>query len=261
MTTPDIIFAGDRDIAVDVLDFLLEADVNIKALLLPNKETASHAETLRDRCKFLDEKRVLHGETFRKEQGRQIIKEVDPDYIIAAHFSYIVPLEILDIPAHGVVNLHPAYLPYNRGWHTPSWAIWDQTAYGATLHFMEEDIDAGNIINRREIEIHPEDTADSLYARVKTAEYELFRETWPKLATFEYETAPQSEEQATTHKRSDLESIREIYLDEEIMVETLLRKLRALTTNRIDEAAYFVDDGTRYRIQVNVIPEGESSNE
>jgi len=261
MSTPNIVFAGDRDIAVAVLDFLIEDNANIKALLLPNEKIASHADTLRDRCEFLEENRVLRGETFREEKGRQILRNIDPDYIIAVHFSYIVPSEILEIPAHGVVNLHPAYLPYNRGWHTPSWAIWDQTPYGATLHFMEEDVDAGDIINRREVEIRPEDTADSLYRRVKTVEYELFQDTWPELAAFEYETVPQPEDQVTAHKRDDLEAIRKIHLNEKVTVETLLRKLRALTTNRIDEAAYFVENGNRYRVQVNVVPEQVSPDE
>ena len=52
-------FAGDRDIAVWVLDFLLSQDVCPLALLLPDESKASHAQDLRSRCSCLSEENIL----------------------------------------------------------------------------------------------------------------------------------------------------------------------------------------------------------
>lgn len=254
---PTVAFAGDRNIAVRVLDYLSETDVEIACLLLPDESEASHDEDLLSVLDDLDDDRILRGAEFRREDGIRTLEEVAPDYIVSIHYQYIYPPEVLEIPSQGVVNLHPAYLPYNRGWHTPSWAILDETPYGATLHFMEEALDAGEIIARKRIEIRPDDTADSLYGRALDAGFELFRDTWPELAAFSYETTSQSEANATSHTKDDLAGIQEIDLDESVRAGSLLRKLRALTTNTLEEAAYYEVDDERYRVRVNVVPESE----
>lgn len=254
---PKVVFAGDRDIAVDVLDFLNTTDAMIAGLLLPDSEDASHAEQLRDQCDYLDNSRVLSGKTFREPEGIHLLESISPDYIICVHFKYIVPTEVLELPSQGVLNLHPAYLPYNRGWHTPTWAIWDQTPYGATLHFMEPEVDAGDIVARKREPIRIDDTADELYNRVKRTEFDLFKKTWPLLAEFSYERQPQSQSESTSHERADINDIQQIHLEETVKTGKLLRKLRALTTNDPSEAAVFKHDGEQYRVQVSITPEKE----
>lgn len=88
-----------------------------------------------------------------------------PDYIFCIHYHNIVPKDILEIPSKGCINLHPAYLPYNRGWHTPSWAILEGTPYGATMHYMTEELDKGDIIYQEQLPIASEDTAHTHYTR------------------------------------------------------------------------------------------------
>ena len=257
MSSPTIVFAGDREIAVNVLEFLTSKDITIAALLLPDTESASHDDDLLEMCGYLDQTRVLRGEKFRTPNGKEILSNIDPDYILSIHYQYIYPKEVLEIPTHGVVNLHPAYLPFNRGWHTPSWAILDETPYGATLHVMEESVDSGDIIARKQIEIQPDDTADSLYNRVLDAEEELFKQTWSDLADFSYNTIPQPEEKAISHKRDELQKVQEIDLDGSAKAGEVIKKLRALTTNKINESAYYKVDGERYHIQVNIVSESE----
>jgi methionyl-tRNA formyltransferase len=257
MEKPEIIFAGDRKIAVNVLKYLLDNDVRVSGLYLPNMNSASHDEQLTRLCSHLDDDWVLRGTEFKNESNKKRLERVTPDYIISVHFQHIIPKEILEIPTHGVVNLHPAYLPYNRGWHTPSWAILDQTPYGATLHFMEEEIDAGDIIARKMIEIKPEDTANTLYQKALTAELELFKQSWPDLAEFNYTTSPQPEKEATTHTRGELKKVQKLNLEQSVKTERLIKKLRALTTNQVEEAAYFEKENEKYFIQVEVIPESE----
>lgn len=257
MEQPEIIFAGDRSIAVNVLRYLLDSDVRVSGLCLPSIGSASHDDQIINLCDHLDDSQIFRGTEFKNEGNKKKLKSVSPDYIISVHFQHFIPKEILEIPIHGVVNLHPAYLPYNRGWHTPSWAILDQTPYGATLHFMEEEIDAGEIIAQKTVEINPEDTANTLYQKALTAEFDLFKQSWPNLAEFNYTTNPQSETEATTHTRDELKKVQELNLEQSVETEELIKKLRALTTNQIEEAAYYEIEGEKYYTQVDIVPESE----
>jgi len=119
---------------------------------------------------------------------------------------------------------------------------------------MSEKLDEGDIIHQREVTILPEDTANSLYKRVLDLEYEVFKEAVPQLVSLAPNRVKQIEE-GTEHKKTDLENIREISLSEEIKAGDLINKIRALTTNNSDEAAFFVVDGVRYNIQVRIIKE------
>jgi methionyl-tRNA formyltransferase len=251
---PRIAFGGDRDISVWVLEYLLSQQVRPRALFVSAPRRATHAEQLIALCPFLEPEDVFRGKAFRREENLERLRRLDLDYIINVHFPYIVPQDVLAIPRLGVLNLHPAYLPFNRGWHTPSWALLDDTPIGATLHFMDEGIDTGDIVARRRIEPSPGDTATTLYSRLKQAELELFKETWPRLAAGTHERLAQPTDEGSAHARKDLfaEEVQRIDLDQSVRAVELLRRLRALTTNDVAEAAYYEVDGRRYRVRVAV---------
>ncbi len=249
-----IAFAGDRDIAFWVLKFIISQDIFPLALLVPESDKASHSEQLISLCPFLSQTNIITGREFRQTEGVKKLKALKLDYIICIHFPYIIPPEVLNIPEIGILNLHPAYLPYNKGWHTPTWSILENTPAGATLHFMEKEVDAGDIIHQKQLDILPGDTANSLYKRLKLLELETFKEAWPAIKSGTYQRQPQNFSNGTCHKRQELfhPAIQEINLSEFIKAYDLISKLRALTTNRIDEAAYYVVNGKRYRVQISI---------
>lgn len=253
-----IAFAGDRDISVQVLEYILSHKVQPLALMIEKPGKASHAEDLKALCPHIIADHVLIGDRFRQPEGIGLLKKLNLDFIISVHFQYIFPEGILSLPRYGVLNLHPAYLPYNRGWHTPSWAILDNTPAGATLHFMDAGIDTGDIIYQKQLDVAPQDTADSLYQKIKRLELKVFREAWPQLESRDFSRTPQPANAGTTHTRKELEGVRRLDLDHPEPPELLIRKLRALTTNRPEEAAYFIQNGKRYHIQVKITEHNES---
>lgn len=250
---PRIAFAGDRDIAVRVLDHLVAEGVRPHALLLAGPPSASHATELRDRCAHLDDDRVLVGPAALRGRGLDLLAPLDLDLVVAVHYPHIVPAEVLAVPRRGFANLHPALLPHNRGWHTPSWALLEGTPIGATLHYMADEVDAGPIVHQERLEPSPGDTAHTLYAKLNDLELEVFRAGWPALAAGVAGT-PQDPEAGTAHVRADLDrsGVRLIDLDEPLPAGDLLRRLRALTTDRATEAAYYEVDGHRYLVQVRI---------
>ena len=247
-----IAFAGDRNISVSVLKFMLSKNVSPLALIVPDEERASHSEQLITSCSFLASKHIMRGSSFKTAEGIAVLRELDLDYIICIHFPYIIPEPVLSIPRYGVINLHPAFLPFNRGWHTPSWSIFEDTPIGATLHFMDEGIDTGDIICQESLSKRPDDTAHSLYKKVNMLELKIFKKCWPEIATGSYKRKRQDRTEGTVHEREELfsKSIQEIDLDIPVEPRRFIRKLRALTTNQIEEAAYFKYGNKRYRVQI-----------
>lgn len=252
MSSLRLAFAGDRQISVRVLEFLLKQECRPLALLVSEPGRATHDQELMDLCGFLPDERILRGREFRDSDGLKLLRSLDLDFILGVHFPYVIPEAVLEIPRAGVLNLHPAFLPCTRGWHTPSWAILEQCPYGATLHFMDTGVDTGDIVHQKEVEVTEGDTADSLYQRVLAAEFEVLVEAWPSLASGTYRRFPQPTDAPPAHRKKDLfrDDLQRLDLNASVKTADLLRRLRALTTNRVDEAAYFELDGRRHRVQV-----------
>jgi len=250
------IFAGDRDIAVSVLKFIINEGIYPEALLISDETRSTHAQDLID-LSDLPRENILEGKEFDRTAGLELLRDINPDYIIGIHFPYIISKEVLDIPKIGFLNLHPAYLPFNRGWHTPSWAILEDTPIGGTLHFMAEQLDGGDIIHQKKITPSPSDTANSLYKKLKMVEVEVFKEAWPQLIQLKPNKVAQSMSEGTSHNKKDLfkPEIQEFQLEKEYKFEDVMRKLRGLTTNNLEEAAYFMKDGKKYRMQISLYKE------
>ncbi len=254
MTNLRVGFAGDRDISVWVLDYLLSQGIQPLVLLVSSPKRSSHDDELIARCPFIGAENILRGKAFREPPGMRLLEDIGLDLLIGVHFPYVAPPEVLALPKIGVMNLHPAYLPFNRGWHTPSWAILENTPIGATLHFMDAGVDTGDIVYQKRLDVRPNDTANTLYQRLKQLELETFKEAWPSIADGTYVRQIQNPAEGTQHTKNELfdKAIQEIQLEEEMTVGQMLRRLRALTTNQIGEAAYFEVDGKRYRVQVHI---------
>jgi len=242
-------FAGDRQISCNLLKKLIQNGYKPEALLVTEGKGSSHAEKL-IALSGLKEDFIFKGRQAIKEESTiQTLKELNLDYIFGIHYPYIIPQALIDLPKIGFLNLHPAYLPYNKGWHTPSWAILEGTPYGATLHFMSAELDKGDIIHRKKIDIKSSDTANTLYQKVLRLEEEVFLEALEDLISLN-PTRVKQVNKGTSHLKKDLEKIREIMLEESYTGEELLNKLRALTTNNVDEAAYFIENGKKISVQV-----------
>jgi methionyl-tRNA formyltransferase len=248
------IFAGDRDISVWVLEILINSGFMPSALLISEDGTATHASQL-IQMSGLQREFIFKGKEFEQPESTQFIKDLMPDFIIGIHFPYIIKRAILEIPKKGCINLHPSFLPFNRGWHTPSWAILEKTPIGATLHFMSEGLDSGDVIHQRRLEIEPQDTANSLYQKLKELELKVFIEALPSLISSTFQRTPLNISNGTIHKREELfdGEIQRIDLDRSYKASDFIDKLRALTTSIWNESAYFEKNGKKYYLRIEII--------
>lgn len=246
------VFAGDRQISCDILTFLIQKGHKPLALLVTEGQKSTHSEEL-VKISGLDEAFVFKGKNaIKDEKTLEFLSSLDIDYVFGIHYPYLISNKLLEMPKIGFLNLHPAFLPYNKGWNTPSWAIMDDTIYGATLHFMSEKLDEGDIIHQKSIKIESFDTANSLYKKVLNLEKEVFFESFDSLVSLKPNRVKQKGK-GTSYKKSDLQKIREIKLDDKIVVKDFLNKVRAHTTNNDDELAYYFEDDKKIGVRIEFI--------
>lgn len=233
------LFAGDRSLAVRCLDELIAQGDPPEVVVVHDGSGASHAEELVDRAAAGGVGRILRSSELADRQVLDELRRSQLELALNVHLPVIIRRELLSTPRRGWLNLHPAFLPYNRGWHTPSWAILDGTPAGVSLHRMVEQVDAGEILAQRRVDVLIDDTAHSLYQRLLDAEFELLRSEWGRVRDQDpWSTRPNELSAGTEHRRSELlsSSVRELDAGELIEVGEMLDRLRALTTNTWDEA-------------------------
>ena len=93
-----------------------------------------------------------------------------PDFIFSFYYRAMLRPPLLAIPSRGALNMHGSLLPKYRGRVPVNWAIiHGETETGATLHYMTEKPDAGDIVAQTGVPILPDDTAGEVFAKVTVA--------------------------------------------------------------------------------------------
>lgn len=97
-----------------------------------------------------------------------LTQTVRPELIVSIAASQIFRSAVLQIPAHGCINLHSAPLPRYQGMMPNFWAmVSGEKETAVTVHYMVEKIDAGDIIIQRGVPIYPTDSLHDLMVRSK----------------------------------------------------------------------------------------------
>lgn len=111
----------------------------------------------------------------------------------------------------------------------------------------------------RKGKILADDTAHSLYKKLKIAERQLFKKSIPLITKNTLHRMPQNDV-GTSHKRSDLFDLRvqQIDLDKPTTARQVLNQIRALTTSEPKEAAYFLNGKYKVRVTINYDNENNS---
>lgn len=149
------------------------------------------------------------GSACREVIDRLGVSITDPNHAdlwISVHCDKIFSKDELAIPKEGVLNLHNSYLPWNRGAHACTWAIVDQTPHGATMHWLDEGIDTGDIFHRERLQLRENESADDLYQRTMELEVKVFRESMRLLLAGNRPRIPQVGI-GSFHKKADFERL------------------------------------------------------
>ncbi len=200
-----IVFMGSPEFAVPALRKLVENGYEIVAVVTqPDKPAGRGRQMTRPAIKHAAQSLglpVLQPASLKQLDIVQKLRSLRPDAIVVAAFGMFLPREILEIPPLKCLNIHPSLLPKYRGASPIAYAILDGcTETGVSLTIMEQRMDAGPILAQRKMAVLPDDTEESLSARLAGMGADLLIETLPRWARGEIVPQPQDESQATFTK-------------------------------------------------------------
>jgi len=105
----------------------------------------------------------------------KMLREAGVDLVVLAGFMRVLHAPMLKAFPQRIINIHPSLLPKFPGLEAWKQALAaGESVTGCTVHFVDEQVDHGQIIAQREIAILAEDTPESLHARIQVAEHELY---------------------------------------------------------------------------------------
>src|SRR6267378_2622857 len=104
-----------------------------------------------------------------------MLRDAGVDLVVLAGFMRVLHAPLLQAFPQRIINIHPSLLPKFPGLEAWKQALAaGETVTGCTVHYVDEKIDHGRIIAQREVPILPDDTPETLHARIQVAERELY---------------------------------------------------------------------------------------
>jgi phosphoribosylglycinamide formyltransferase-1 len=122
---------------------------------------------------------INHREFARREDFDSAVvralQEAHVDLVVLAGFMRIITPAFIEVFPERVINIHPALLPSFPGMHVQQQAIdYGARFSGCTVHFVDGGVDTGPIIIQAVVPVFPEDTADTLAARILEQEHLIY---------------------------------------------------------------------------------------
>ena len=149
----------------------------------PDAAGLARARELRLSAHVIDHRQYPTREG-HEEDVLRILAEAEPDFIcLAGYMRRLSPAFVAAYP-HRILNIHPSLLPAFPGVDAQAQALaYGVKVSGCTVHFVDENLDAGPIIVQRTAEVRNDDSAESLAARILEQEHIAYVEALAKLQT------------------------------------------------------------------------------
>lgn len=178
-----ILFMGTPDFAQESLKSIYDAGFEIIGVVTnPDKPKGRGMKLAYSPVKeYALEKNLKIYQPIKIKNNTEFLDEIktlNPDVICVVAYGKILPKEILEIPKLGCINVHGSLLPKYRGAAPIQWAVLngDKTT-GITTMYMNEGMDTGDMILKKEIEIGPEETTGELWQKLSKIGGEILVKT------------------------------------------------------------------------------------
>lgn len=167
---------------------------------------------------------VFQPENINEEESIKKVKEFNPDIILVVAYGQILSKDMLNIPRIGCINIHASLLPKYRGAAPINWPIINgEKKTGITFMFMNEKVDAGEIIDQREITILPDETHGELNKRLSNLSAEIVNDLLKEIKNGNIKRIPQEKRLATYTKKMSKEDGEIIWSNKGEKIYNLIR--------------------------------------
>lgn len=191
----------------------------------------------------------------RNGLGQIDLKKVTEDFFgrydlfLSLHCKQLFPSAL--VKKHRCINVHPGFNPYNRGFYPQVFSILNKYPVGVTIHEMDEQLDHGPIIVRRQIPVCDWDTSMDVYTRIQWMEVELLREYLPVLLSGEYQVfCPDREGNVNLEK--DFKELCRLDLEQTVTWKEAIDRLRAVTFQGYRNAYFYDEEGNKVFVDIHL---------
>jgi methionyl-tRNA formyltransferase len=197
-----VVFMGTPEFAVPTLEHLVAAGYEVPLVVTqPDRAKgrggALAAPPVKQSALRLG-LQVYQPERVRRPEAQARLAELHPDCMVVVGYGQIIPQAIIDIPPHGIINVHASLLPKYRGAAPIQWAIVNgETRTGVTTMRIDAGLDTGDMLMRAETGIVPEETAVEVSARLAPMGADLLIATLSGLSRGSIMPVKQDSSQAT----------------------------------------------------------------
>lgn len=190
-----IVFFGTPEFAVTSLDALVKEGFNVAAVVTMPDKPAGRGKKIQmsDVKKYALEHDlpVLQPEKLKSQEFVDALRNINADLFIVIAFR-MLPEVVWSMPRLGTFNLHASLLPKYRGAAPINHAVMNgETETGITTFFLRHEIDTGDIITRRKIEIGENENAGEVHDRLMTLGAEAVVDTVNSIIKGSLTTRPQ----------------------------------------------------------------------
>jgi methionyl-tRNA formyltransferase len=203
VSDPRILVFAYSDVGHDCLRYLLDSGEHVVECFTYS-DPAPPASWPPSVLRLCQERGIPVSENADIRDPRQVgrLAELRPDLIFSFYYRELLPPEILRLPRLGAFNMHGALLPSYRGRAPVNWAVLEgATETGATLHFMVEKADAGDIVDSESVPISPDETAIDVQRKVAAAAVRVLARQLPAIKAGSAPRRPQDPARAFSRGR------------------------------------------------------------
>ncbi len=224
-----IVFLGTPEFAVESLDRLVTGGYNVVATVtMPDKPAGRGHHLLQsDVKKYAVEHKipVLQPANLKDAQFVEELRGYNADLFIVIAFR-MLPEVVWQMPRLGTFNLHASLLPKYRGAAPINWAVINgDKETGVTTFFLKHEIDTGDIIQQRSIEIGEDENVGSVHDRLMHLGAEMVMTTVEDILTDSVKTEPQKDGEATSAPKIFKETCKIDWSQERERIRNLVRGL------------------------------------
>ena len=196
------VFMGTPDFALQTLQGLIDAGCKMVGVYTqPDRPKGRGKQLAAPPVKELAQKYdipVYQPLKLRQPEAVAELEALAPDLIVVVAYGQILPKSVLEIPAHGCINVHASLLPKYRGAAPINKAIIEgETETGITTMYMDVGLDTGDMLVKKTLAIGPEETAGELHDRLASLGRETMEETLRQLCAGTLQREVQDDEQST----------------------------------------------------------------
>ena len=197
-----IVFLGTPEFAVASLAALVSAGHQVAAVFTQPDRPKGRGNQIAESPVKLAAARlnlpVHQPERIRRPESLKLLEDMAADLMVVVGYGQIIPQSIIELPRHGILNVHASLLPKYRGAAPIQWAIANgERETGVTIMQIDAGLDTGDMLLKVATSIGPDESAPQLSARLAALGADALLSTISQIEAGTVKREKQSDAEAT----------------------------------------------------------------